>query len=76
MSGEGTRKWRSVTRGVISPEVRAARQARMTAAAAETAAARAKIRAIDLTGSPEGNYQVDGSDPQPRQAPHGDDAPS
>ena len=74
---KGAGKWREVTRGTISPEVRAARLVRMAAAAAETRAALAEMRATSLAGSPEGTYQEDqgeGDDPS-RQVPHGDDAP-
>lgn len=70
MNGAG--KWRQVTRGVISPEIWAARLVRMAAVAAETSAARAAMRAADLAGSPEGTYQEDhgeGDDHQSRQVP-------
>ena len=74
MNGVG--KWRQVTRGVISPEIRAARLVRMAAAAAETGRVLAEMRATNLAGSPEGTYQDHGKgdDPQTRQVPHGDDA--
>ena len=57
---KGTGKLRQVTRGTISPEVRAARQARMAAAAAETRRALAAMWvAILARESEEGNYRED-----------------
>ena len=53
-------KWREVSRGVISPEARAARLVRMAAAAAETRAALVAVRAAILAQeSEEGNCQGD-----------------
>lgn len=72
---KGIGKWRQVTRGVIDPETRAARQAKMTAAAAVTAAALVAVRATILAQKLEKKALQEGHDrkvvPDGQAAPEG-----